>query len=336
MKTYFITGATGYLGRHVIAALVRKQKQHPNEQIRIFGLSREGDLLAKHWRSIEGDLMLPGLPRLLEEIQPDVIFHFAAAHPTEPMDKQLYINVMGTRHLLQALVETQQMPTVVIPGSAAEYGLQSEPVEELTVPKPDTEWGVVKLAQTQTALQHFREFHLPVVVGRIFQVYGQSASNVWVAPIASQIARAEKKYVNEPRIRVKNLLAKRDLIHVTDVANALVAISEKGRMGEIYNIAHNEAVSEQDVLELLLRRSKLRNVEIEPVGEPLADLSQGRINKIDIHTGWLPSISLEQGLASELEYWREQASLLTVDPEDTYPNPYADFSTEPSQPAQSA
>jgi GDP-4-dehydro-6-deoxy-D-mannose reductase len=257
--------------------------------------------------------MLPGLPRLLEELQPDVIFHLAGVSPPESLEAQLRTHVLGTRYLLQSLVDTQQSPVVVIPGSSCEYGPYDEPVDELAALKPETEHGVVKASQTQIARVFARDYNLPVVIGRLFHVYGANQGNLHIAPLASQIARCEKKYVKSPRIRVRNLVARHDFVYIGDVVEALYALSEHGRPGEIYNIANNQAVSVQEVLSILLRNSRLKNVEIDLFGDPIPEFSQGRINKIDIHTGWKPKTSLEQGLASELAYWRDQASLLTVD-----------------------
>lgn len=311
MKTYLVTGSTGYIGQHLISFLLERMKKEPD--IRVFGISLHGNPKATGWRSLEGDIMLPGLPRLLEEIQPDVIFHLAGACATDSMDVHLRTNVMGTRHLLQSLMEAQQSPVVVIPGSASEYGLQDEPVEETFALKPQTEAGVVKAAQTQIAQVFHKQYNLPVVIGRIFNVYGANPGNLQLAPLASQIARCERKFTKNPKIRVGNLVARYDFIHIHDVIEGLFALSEKGRAGEIYNIATNTGSSVHEVLTLLLKVAKLKNVEIDLCGESIPEFSQGRINKIDIHTGWKPKISLADGITSDMDFWREQAAVLTAD-----------------------
>lgn len=312
MKTILVTGSTGYIGKQLIEFLVQQNQVDPS--VKIFGLSRQGDSGAKGWHSFQGDLMLPALPELLQELQPDVIFHLAAAPPTASLEEQLRVDVLGTRHLMQSLVQTQIQPHVVVLGSSAEYGPQLDPVDEVASLKPDTEYGIAKIAQTQMALHYFQQYQIPVTVGRAFVVYGKNVQNTkLIASLASQIARYEKAFMDTPRIHVRNLQAERDFIHVHDLVTALVTLSEKGRPGNIYNIASNQAVSVQEVLDILLQYSRLRNVQIISEGGRAADFSQGRTNKIDIHTGWRPGVALEDGLREELEFWREHTSFLMPD-----------------------
>ncbi|MBY0402556.1 MAG: NAD-dependent epimerase/dehydratase family protein [Cyanobacteria bacterium] len=321
MKTYLITGATGYIATHLIDYLVHRV-EHDGD-FRIFGMSRHGNPLAKSWRSLEGDLLDPGLPRLLEELQPDIIFHLASAHPCDSLELQMKINVVGTRYLLQSLSETHQNPAVVIAGSHCEYGSSDSPSDETATLHPNTEHGIVKAAQTQVAQLYYEQYALPIKIGRIFHAYGESQNNLMITPLVSQIARCERKFIHDPKIRVRHLFAKRDYIHIQDVVSGLYALSTQGRCGEIYNIASNHAASTQEVFDLLVKHSKLRNATMQDLDSeqaiegvvPTRDFSQGLTHKIHNHTGWKPMVTLEDGLQRELNFWRHQVSFLLADVE---------------------
>ncbi len=314
MPNVLVTGCNGYIGRHLIEKLVK------DGQDDVFGLD-VNTVRANGWRPFQGDLLHPDLPKLLSEVQPDIIYHAAAAPKTAPLADQLRINVIGTEHLLRALLETHLDAKVVVLGSAAEYGLQPRPVDEEAPVMPEGEYGIAKAAQTQIAQVYARRFNMPVVVGRVFNVYGETPGTLAVAAMASQIARKEQEEARgnnivSSKIKVYNLLGRRDFIHINDVVRALLALAVHGRPGEIYNIASGEAVSLRQVLDTLIELSYLDAAKaaacIVTHGDQTDDLSEARIARIINETGWKPGIPLENGLKRELAYWREQATVLTA------------------------
>lgn len=313
MRSVLVTGSSGYIGQALIQALVGPNPDAPLNKV--FGLSRQGDPQAKGWRSIAGDIQHADLPMLLEELQPDTVFHTVAADRLASLAAQLNTTVLGTEHLLKSLIETQIPARVIVLGSAAEYGLQTEPVDEMTVLKPQSEYGIAKMAQTQLSLFYHRQFHQPVTVARVFNVYGKGSGAFAIGELTNQIARLEHRHRRGgtvARLKVKNLLSRRDFIYIDDVVSALIMLSENGRPGEIYNVASGQAVPLQGIVEKLLSFSTLKEVEILPQTEQISELSQGRINKINIHTGWKPQISLEEGLRRELQFRREQMAVLAI------------------------
>ncbi len=305
MKTFLIIGSTGYVGRHLIEAL---QTRYPEGVI--FGLSLHGEPYAKGWRSLEGDLLHPDLPNLLGEIQPDVIFHAMGIDRMAPLKRQLDVLVEGTRYLLQSVLDIQLGARVVITGSAAEYGPSDEPVSEETLPQPMSEYGIAKLAQTQVAQYFAKKFNLPVMVGRIFNIYGETPKGLVIASLASQIARQEMSNLSYPRIKAYNLASARDFIHIQDAARAMLALAESGQSGEVYNIGTGQSVTVRAVLDQMLSFSRLKEAEIVPQGEQYYDLSQSNVEKIHAQTDWRPEVNLSTGLKRELDYWRQHVSLM--------------------------
>lgn len=307
-----VTGASGYLGQRLVKAL-----QHyvtpDNQPVNVFTLSRQAAQSMEGVRSFTGDILQPGLMRLLEEIQPDVIYHLAAAPPSAAFEVQLRDTLEVTRHLLQALVEAQPTARVVLPGTFAEYGKQQVPIDEAFAAQPETEWAMIKAAQSNLGRVFYKQYGLPVIMTRIFELYGETPTNPWVAGAANQVAQAEKRLETYPVLKPKSLQARRDLIHVDDVVSALLALGEKGRPGEVYNIATNQPVEMQEVVRVLLKNARLRHFEIKPTEDIGEELLHGRIGKMDVHTGWKPKVDLETGVLRELRHWREQAMFLTAD-----------------------
>jgi nucleoside-diphosphate-sugar epimerase len=305
-RRVLITGSTGYIGKHIAERLL------PLEDVDVYGFNRTYDARLEARFSLEGSILDADLSTWLVQARPDVIFHCIGTSQRAPFDHQLLVNAEGTRRLLQALVDGGLRPRVVIVGSAAEYGLRDEPVDEQAVCVPEGEYGIAKLAQTQVAQSFARRYDLPVVIGRVFNVYGITERHLAVASMASQIAQIEAMVPLPSELHVYNLRSKRDFLHINDAVDALLALADKlGRTeasGQIYNIASGESTAISTVLDLLLTYSRLsredlKSIELRIHGMQREDVSWANIDKIRQHTGWSPAISIEDGLKREMEYW---------------------------------
>ena len=86
-------------------------------------------------------------------------------------------------------------------------------------------------------------------------------------------------------------------------------LAEYGQPGETYNVGKGEAVSIEEILEMIIGLSNKKiKVEIDrnklrPVDVPVIEADISKINKL---TGWKPKISLIQTVKETLDYWRER------------------------------
>ncbi len=309
-RRIFITGSNGYIGNHLTQHLLRLP------DVSVIGFNRRFDEKLPADQQIVGDLLEVDLLSTLEAIKPDLVFHTIGSNPKSPFSHQLSTNVEGTRRLLQSLIDTGMRPKTIVLGSAAEYGLRDTAVDEQALCNPDGEYGISKLAQTQVAQSFARRYDLPVMIARIFNVYGQTERHLAVAAMANQITRAETGFPDYSELHVHNLRSRRDFVHISDVVRALVALAATTSMnetsGQIYNIGTGKSISLSTVLDTLLGHSTLgaealRKVSLRLHGAQREDVSQADIVKIRQHTGWTPQVPLRSGLREELAYWREKA-----------------------------
>lgn len=306
-----VIGATGYLGSRLVDVL------KTDSDNTVFGLSRRGVSSARGWRLLEGDMLDARLAGLLEELQPDEIYHVAGVDKNAPLKTQLLFYAEGTRHLFQAMRDSQISARVVVTGSAAVYGPYPDerdpaPMAEDFPKNPTSEYGVAKLVQDHVVRLYARHYDLPVMIARLFNLYGESPRRLVMASLASQIARHENQGLAFPRIRVRNLKGVRDMIHVEDAARGLVALAREGRPGEAYNLSTGEAVTVETLVNRLLAMSRLKEWDVVPEGPQYSDYSHADIMKITRETGWRSHISMEEGLRRELDHWREQVALSLV------------------------
>jgi GDP-4-dehydro-6-deoxy-D-mannose reductase len=253
---------------------------------------------------------------VLEQAQPDVLFHLAAqplvsASRRDPWGT-LETNIRMQLNVLEAVAQVNPGCRVLVVGSSEEYGLidaEDLPIDEETPLRPLSAYAISKVAQDLLGLQYHLTHRLHVVRVRPFNHIGPRQRIGFVAPdFASQIVAAELGR-RPPSIKVGNLAARRDFSDVRDVVRAYVLLITEGEPGQVYNIGSGESHAIQELLDILLSLSRV-NIEVQrdpdrmrPSEVPEVVCDTGRIR---VQTGWQATIPFEQSLKDILEYWREE------------------------------
>jgi GDP-4-dehydro-6-deoxy-D-mannose reductase len=279
-----VTGAAGFVGRHLVAAL--RAGGHA-----VTGLDRHGPA------DRIGDLA--ALP--LRDLRADAVFHLAAfANPSASVgaaEEAFAANVGATRRIVRDLPAGR----FVIASSCAVYGRSLRAALETDPPAPATPYAATKLCAEAAALASGRD----VVILRPFNHTGPGQSDAYVCPrIARQVAEAELR--GRPgTVRVADLGPRKDFFDVRDMVRAYLAAFERGKRGEIYNVATAEPVGIRRIAETL---ASLARVPIRVSG-PQRDRSvlSGDASKFRRDTGWRPLLPLETTLRDLLDHERAEA-----------------------------
>jgi len=311
-RVVFVTGAAGFVGRYLVRALSQL-----GTRVVGFGLEPappEGSALAA-WHT--ADLREPEpIARAFAEAEPHAIVHLAGQSSAgrsfaDPLGT-FQANVLGTWNLLEAVRHVAPRARVLVVGSGEAYGPQPEGsrAREETPFAPASPYALSKAAADAMADACARGHGLDIVRARAFSHTGPGQSPDFVVPgFAQQICAAEAGRA-EPVLRVGNLEVIRDLSDVRDIARAYVALLERGRSGEAYNVCRGEGVSLTRVVRGLtaLARVAIR-IEPDPARLRPADVPWlvGDPTRIARDTGWRAEIPLECTLADVLEEWRARA-----------------------------
>jgi GDP-4-dehydro-6-deoxy-D-mannose reductase len=313
-----ITGITGFAGSHLADYLLAE-----HTEVEIFGIQRwrsrteNIEHLAGKIELREADLRdYTSIHRVLDEVRPDAIFHLAAQSfvPTSwrAPAETLSTNIIGQTYLFEAVRALQLDPTIQIAGSSEEYGLvlpDELPIKETNPLRPLSPYAVSKVAQDLLAYQYFESYGLKTIRTRGFNHTGPRRGEVFVTSnFAKQIASIEAE-LQEPVIRVGNLESVRDFTDVRDTVRAYWLAVEKGRPGEVYNIASGREITIRQLLDKLVELSRTRvEVEIDPERLRPSDVEVliGDASKFHADTGWEPTIPLEQTLEDLLDFWRQR------------------------------
>ncbi|POA32066.1 MULTISPECIES: GDP-mannose 4,6-dehydratase [unclassified Pseudomonas] len=237
-KRALITGIHGFTGRYMAAEL----QAHGYE---VVGLgSQPSDDFNYHQVDLADG---PGLRALLAKIQPDVVVHLAAlafvGHGAA--DAFYQVNLIGTRHLLEAIESSgKPLDCVLIASSANVYGNASGGLlSESTMPAPANDYAVSKLAmEYMVNLWHER---LPIVITRPFNYTGVGQADNFLLPkIVSHFRRKAEK------IELGNLDVWRDFSDVRALVKAYRGLIEAKPLGQTINVSSGTTHSLREVIDL--------------------------------------------------------------------------------------
>jgi GDP-4-dehydro-6-deoxy-D-mannose reductase len=307
-----VTGAGGFAGAHVVAAL-----RAAGHAVHALVHDAPGALPPDAADVHRGDVCdAEGLARLVATVAPGGIVHLAAfANPAgaERDPAGAYrVNVGGTLALLGAVRAHVPAARVLLVSSCLVYGdvpRTAPPVGEDAPLAPRTVYGASKAAAEITALQWERGYGLDVMIARPFNHTGPGQAATYVcAALARQIAAIEAGR-QEPVLHTGNPDPVRDLVDVRDVAAAYVALLAGGRRGGVYNVSTGEGSS---VAEIVAQLRTLATVAVSARIDPArvrpgdAERLVGSPERIAADTGWRPRIPLAQTLRDVLDEWRRR------------------------------
>jgi nucleoside-diphosphate-sugar epimerase len=295
-----LTGASGFIGRAVIEPLrqtgfaVHAVARRPLDIIQTNLTWHVIDLLDQE-----------AMKSLVRRIMPSHLLHLAwYAAPDKYWAARENLDwLSASLALLQVFAESGGA-RVVMAGSCAEYGPTSDVCYENSTPLiQHTLYGTCKHA-TQTVLAAYSgQFGLSSAWGRVFLPYGPNEHPV---RLVSSVVCALLE--GQPALCTSGEQV-RDFIYIDDVANAFVVLLRSNVEGAV-NIASGSGVAVKEVamqLGDLLGRRDLVKLGARPTAQNEPSFVVADLRRLTNEVGWRPTISLDEGLARTIDWWRKQA-----------------------------
>lgn len=326
-KIALITGITGMVGSHLADFLLAQTDWE------IYGLARWRSSLdnirhliprineSKRVHLLYGDLNDEGsLTHAATHAKPDYVFHLAAqSYPKTSFDspvETLNTNILGTCRLLEAFRHLKRDPVIHVCSSSEVFGRvkkENTPIKEECSFHPASPYAISKVGTDLLGRFHAEAYGQKVVTTRMFTHTGPRRGDVFAeSTFAKQIAMIESGLI-PPVVRVGNLNSLRTFADVRDAVRAYyMLVTVNPIPGEFYNIGGTHVCTVGEMLNTLLRFSKVQkiDIQIDPARiRPIdADLQVPDTAKFTQHTGWKPEIPFEKTMGDLLDYWRERVS----------------------------
>lgn len=292
-----VTGADGFIGRHLVQALL-----HDGHSV-VAGC-RPGTKVPLEWSGVlevvSFELADSASVQRAVRTRANAIIHLAgisySQEAKENPEAAWSITVGGTKNLLDAVKSARATgetgPLVLVTSSAEVYGEgDPRPRVESDEIRPASPYAASKLGVEAAAAHALAAWSLPVIIIRPFPAIGPGQTNRLVPIWLTELRKGNQRIEGDPHIV-------RDFTDVRDTAAGCVALMSRGRPGETYNIASGREIRFE---ELFAKLTSLLGVKAElvPPAQPRAGARYlvGDATKLQQHTGWRPTISLEKTLA---------------------------------------
>jgi NDP-hexose 4,6-dehydratase len=315
-----VTGAEGFIGSHLVEALVaRGNRVRAMVQYNAFNSwgwleSLPSEVLASVQIEL-GDVRDIACVRDLAQ-GVEVIYHLAAliAIPYSYRSPRSYVetNVVGTLNVLEAARQLRT-PRVVHTSTSEVYGTaRLVPIDEDHPLQGQSPYAATKIGADKLAESYHLSFGLPVTTLRPFNTYGPRQSARAVIPtIISQVLAGSST------IKLGDLRPTRDFTFVTDTAQAFVAVGEapaEAVVGRVLNAGTGVETSIGAVVELVGKAIDRTITVVEDTDRLRpADSEVMRLlcdhARLSDTTGWQPRVTLAEGIAATAAWFADPANL---------------------------
>lgn len=313
-----VTGAGGFIGSHLVEALVAQGAQ-VRAMLRYTSRADRGNLeflpaqALNRVEIVRGDIRDPHFMLHALEKQ-EIVFHLAAliAIPYSYIAPSDYAatNVIGTLNVLESARRNGARRFVHTSTSEVYGTAQFRPINETHPLVGQSPYSASKIGADKLAESYYRSFGLPIVTVRPFNTYGPRQSARAVIPtILAQLLSGHKQ------LELGSLEPERDLTHARDTAAGMLALGACDKaLGLTVNLGTGSA--------LTIRRLAERCMEITGTKVPLiVDPQRVRPEKSEVLAlvsdnslarqlcGWQPSIDLDDGLKDCAEFVKRHLAL---------------------------
>jgi UDP-glucose 4-epimerase len=288
-----VTGGCGFIGRHLV------------ERLRADG---DDVLTIDRLASPPVDVLDPdALVEALDGV--DLVYHlaavadvdYAATAPLETID----VNVRGTASILDAASRLGSL-RVVLASTAWVYAASADLATlhedaSFDITRTGHVYTTSKLAAEMLVHNYVRSAHVPAIVLRFGIPYGPFMRESAAIP---RLVRAVSS--GQEIVLAGDGAQRRQFVDVRDLCDGMAAVRERGCWGSTYNLVGSEAVTIQELAELVMQLLG-RNVPIRHTEGRTGDLRVGALaswHRAKEELGWRPAISLAQGVG-DYASWRE-------------------------------
>jgi dTDP-glucose 4,6-dehydratase len=315
-KKVLITGAGGFIGSHLVDALIEKDADvtafvHYNSRNNWGWLENRYSADTPNFQVVSGDVADRGFVQKAVADQ-DIVFHLAALigipYSYSAPESYLNTNIKGTLNIMQACMNTD-IERIIQTSTSEVYGTaQYTPIDEHHPLQGQSPYSASKIGADKIAESFYCSFNLPVITARPFNTFGPRQSTRAVIPTI--ITQA----LTSNTIKLGSLTPVRDLTYVGDTVQGFLNLAEsKKAIGKTINIGTGRGVTmgelANQIVSLVNPKAKIvcEEKRIRPEKSEVMKLVCDNTLIREV-TGWEPQYTLEEGLVPTIEWMKQNIS----------------------------
>lgn len=298
MKKVLLTGASGFIGRHAINALV--SRGYDVHAIQSQSRNIESTPCVRWHTSDIHDMH--SISEIMHLVQPTHLLHLAwYAKPVDYWESHLNdVWKTSSLNMFKSFIAAGGT-RAVFAGTCAEYDWTHEICNEDSTPcKPFSRYGTAKYDLYQHVSKLAEQNHISLAWGRIFFLFGKNEYKERLIPSAIQ------SFIQKRSFCVKSGKQIRDFMYVEDVADGLAALLTSGVQGPV-NIASGKTIS---IAELILKISDKMHadqyVNFLDSDNDKYKILRPDVKKLNEQVCWQPKYSLDDAITKTIEWWSQQ------------------------------
>lgn len=298
MKKVLITGANGWIGKHVVPLFTEDWEVHVTTSSKFQSSNFEIHTinLLDHQQ----------ITQLIQHVRPTHCIHLAwIATPgiyTTSEENHAWKN--ASLHLFSELINNDVEHITGI-GSSFEYDWSNgHCIEGITPLEPNTLYGTCKRDCGLQLLEMASKAGVTASWGRVFFLYGPDE------PEKKLVAATINALLRKTTVDTSAGTQLRDYMHVDDVAAAIHHLTMHECIGD-YNISNGTAVTVRSIVEQIEHATRTKGL-VQYGARPMAAhepiLIEGNSKKLQ-STGWTTKYTLESGIQQSVDWWKEKIKI---------------------------
>lgn len=302
-KRFLVTGATGFIGAHLVRRLTSLGKEvhiltrPESNRWRIADVLKE---VHEHDADITDRI---SVEEIIARIKPQIVYHcatYGACPGQHDVIRSGKVNVMGTIHLVEALVKVGGYECMVNTGSSAEYGKKSKPMSELDPLAPNTAYGATKAGAALFCEAIACSKKQPILNLKLTSPFGPYDEGTRLIPAVIRKCLAGQ----DPELSTG--IESRSFFFIDDLMDLYLKIPQVSwAPGETVIAGPEQQYSVRDIATRIIRLTGNRvkpRFGVFPPREFDTDFWVADIRKVKKMFSWHPTTDIDEGLTRTIEW----------------------------------